>query len=69
MTQITRTELEVIEGLLRLEHSIYEKFSLYAEIAKEGSTQKLCKQLADRSREHFEALIGCLEPEADSPLH
>lgn len=69
MSQITRTELELIEGLLRLEHALYEKFSLYAEVAKEGSTQKLCKQLADRSREHFEALLGSLQPEADSPLH
>lgn len=69
MSRITLTELEMVEGLLRLEHSLYEKFCLYAEIAGEEATQKLCKQLADRSREHFEALTGCLELEAGQGVH
>lgn len=69
MNRITSTELERVEGLLRLEHSLYEKFCLYAETAKEQATQKLCKQLADRSREHFETLLGCLQLQESPRAH
>lgn len=66
MSQITQKELGVIEGLLRYEEALYEKFLHYAENADEQATSKLCKQLADRSREHFGALVDCLEKR---PVH
>lgn len=61
MPQVTEKELGMIEELLRYECSLYEKFHHYAQNAAESATKKLCEQLGDRSREHVEALLGCLE--------
>lgn len=61
MSEITRKELGVVEELLRFEEALAEKFAHYAAEAGEDATQKLCEQLADRSREHYSALIDALE--------
>ncbi len=61
MSEITRKELGVVEELLHFEEALAEKFAHYAAEASESATQKLCEQLADRSREHFSALIDALE--------
>jgi len=62
--QVTRKELGMVEELLRFEQAMAEKFALYAREAGESATRKLCEQLADRSREHFHALIEALEGES-----
>lgn len=66
MGQITHKELALLEELLRYEEALYEKFHHYAQHAAEEATRKLCRQLGDRSREHFEDLIDCLRTE---PVH
>lgn len=61
MSEITHKELGFLEELLRFEEALAEKFSLYAREAGEDATRKLCEQLADRSREHYRALVEVLE--------
>lgn len=64
MPTITQKEMGQIEELLRYEQSLYDKFHHYAKEADESATSKLCKQLGDRSREHYDAVLGCLDPES-----
>jgi hypothetical protein len=58
MAQITARELYWLGKVLSYEEACYEKFSHYAREADDTATQKLCAQLADRSREHYTALLG-----------
>lgn len=67
LAEITQKELGFIEELLRYEEALHEKFLHYAESAGESATRKLCEQLGDRSREHYQALVECLE--AKDPDH
>ncbi|HEX6971127.1 MAG TPA: hypothetical protein VF234_02780 [Limnochordia bacterium] len=64
MSQITAKELACLEELLYTEQSQYEKFCAYAALAADSAVQKLAEQLADRSREHFQALVDVLTDEA-----
>ncbi|MBO2520768.1 MAG: hypothetical protein LOD85_06360 [Clostridia bacterium] len=68
MARVTEKELGCIEELLRLESALYEKFHHYAAHAAEDATRKLCQQLGDRSREHLNALLACLE-QPDARIH
>ena len=61
MGQVTRAELASLKGLLELEEALYAKFSHYAEVCAEEHVTKLCRQLADRSREHISALVAAVD--------
>lgn len=68
LAEVTEKELGLIEELLRYESALYEKFHHYSQHAAESATRKLCEQLGDRSREHVEALLACLE-KPDTRVH
>lgn len=65
---VTTKELASVETLVSLEAALYEKFSHYASSCSEEHVTKLCRQLADRSRQHLTALIDVVEA-SDTHVH
>lgn len=61
MSQVTQKELESLQTLIGIEASLYEKFNHYASSCSEEHVTKLCRQLADRSRQHLTALVDAVE--------
>jgi hypothetical protein len=61
MGKITATELAGATRVLNYEEACYSKFCHYAEIAHDQSVRMLCDQLADRSREHYQAVLAQVE--------
>lgn len=58
MAQVTATELAGVTKIMDLEATCYAKFCHYAEIASDKAVRLLCDQLADRSREHYQAVMA-----------
>lgn len=68
MSHVTKKELDSLGTLVSLEHALYEKFAHYAASCSEDHITQLCRQLADRSRQHLTALIDGVE-QADQHVH
>lgn len=58
VSRLSESELKALQSCINLEASLYDKFEQYAESCSEEHIRKLCRQLADRSRQHLTALAG-----------
>lgn len=61
MSQFTQKELGYLEEMVALESTLYEKFKQYEQGCSGQHIQRLCNQLADRSRQHLTALSQALQ--------
>lgn len=64
MSQFTQKELGWLEEMVALESALYEKFKQYEQSCTERHIQRLCNQLADRSRQHLTMLSQVLQGES-----
>lgn len=60
MPGLTRTELEALRTLIEHEAALHQKFASYAASCEEEHVTKLCRRLAERSREHLTALADAV---------
>ena len=61
MSQFTQKELGCLEEMIAFESALYEKFKQYEQGCSEQHIQRLCNQLADRSRQHLTMLSQALQ--------
>jgi len=56
--ELTTKECGLLIDAMALEEAAQAKFSYYAGHAGDSAIRKLCAQLADRSREHYAAVLA-----------
>lgn len=61
MSQFTQKEVGYLEEMIAFESALYEKFKHYEQGCSEQHVQRLCNQLADRSRQHLTVLSQALQ--------
>lgn len=66
MSQFTQKELGCLEEMVAYEAALYEKFKQYEQNCSEQHIQRLCNQLADRSRQHLTMLSQALQASGGS---
>lgn len=66
MSQFTQKELGYLEEMVAFESALYEKFKQYERGCSEQHIQRLCNQLADRSRQHLTVLSQALQSSGGS---
>lgn len=69
MAELTQREVCELKSLLEVESVYFRKFEQYGAEAQEAAVQKLCRHLADRTRQHFRALIEAAGESGGSQLH
>lgn len=60
MPQMTTKELSAIGDQLGMEHSLIQKYQMYAQSCTDPQLRTKCEEIAAKHRNHYQTLLGLL---------